>query len=410
MEGVHMKAIVVGAGFAGLSAARALEREGSTVVVLEARERVGGRVWSTTMANGVVVERGGEFIFDGYDTLESHVAELGLELVERGFIYADRRPVGEGLGRREALAATAAVMAENRARRAEAGMTESLAQVFGTTDVAPEDLSLLTARFTIGLGWRLDDISERWPAPQTSVDGHSEFVTPRWVRGGNQRIAERIAEDLSGEVRLRSAATAVTQADGQVTVHIADGTGVRGDAVVMAVPLPVLRDIRFDPSLPTGKADAYRRLGMGDITKLHVTLDERVTPDAIQTTHVPFWAYAPGEHDGLSSVVGAAAGGPDHRALLQIDTRDPSTYRRHLADAWPELSLGDDVLLTPWKLDPWARGAYTFHPVKWSDAAEEALSAPSGRILFAGEHASDEQTIDGVMRSGIRAAHELLAL
>jgi monoamine oxidase len=149
---------------------------------------------------------------------------------------------------------------------------------------------------------------------------------------------------------------------------------------------------------------------MGDITKLHVTLDERVTPDAIQTTHVPFWAYAPGEHDGLSSVVGAAAGGPDHRALLQIDTRDPSTYRRHLADAWPELSLGDDVLLTPWKLDPWARGAYTFHPVKWSDAAEEALSAPSGRILFAGEHASDEQTIDGVMRSGIRAAHELLAL
>lgn len=405
-----MKAIVIGAGFAGLSAARALEHEGASVVVLEARERVGGRVWSTTMASGVVVERGGEFIFDGYDTLESHADELALQLVQRGFTYADRRPVGEGVDRRDALAATAAAMAENRARRAQAGMTESLAEVFATTDVAAEDLALLRARFTIGLGWRLEDISERWPAPQPSVDGHSEFAVPRWVRGGNQRVAERIAEELSGEVRLRSAALAVDQAEGQVTVHLADGTRVRGDAVVMAVPLPILRDIRFEPALPAGRADAYRRMGMGDITKLHVALDERVTPEAIQTTDVPFWAYTPAEHDGRSTVVGAAAGGPDHRALLQIDTRDPSTYRERLAEAWPELSLGDDVLLTPWKLDPWARGAYTFHPVDWSDDAEAALAAPFDRILFAGEHASDEQTIDGVMRSGIRAARELLAL
>lgn len=405
-----MDAVVVGGGFAGMAAARALERGGARVTVLEARERVGGRVWSTTMGDGVVVERGGEFIFDGYETLERHVDELGLELVRRGFTYADRRPIGDGAGRREDLAAVAARMADHRAARAAAGDAGSMADVFATTDVSEPDRALLTARFTIGLGWRLDQISERWPAPQQSVDGHSEFVVPRWVRGGNQRIAERIAEELAGEVRLRSAALAVDQDERGVTVHVADGTTVRADSVIVAVPLPILRRLVFTPALPADKADAYARMGVGDITKLHVSLAERVTPDAIQDLDVPFWAYTPSEHDGRSSVVGAAAGGSEHRERLAIDTRDPHTFRQRLAAAWPELQLADEMLLTPWMHDPWARGAYTFHPVAWSDDAERALSAPLGRIAFAGEHASEEQTIDGVMRSGIRAAQEVLAL
>jgi monoamine oxidase len=213
-----------------------------------------------------------------------------------------------------------------------------------------------------------------------------------------------------GEVRLRSPAVAVDQEGDAVIVHVADGTNARGDAVVLALPLPLLRELRFAPALPAPKAEAYARMGMGDITKLHVTLDQRVEPDAIQTTDVPLWAYTPAEHDGLSSVVGAAAGGPTHRQALDIDSGNPATFRERVRAAWPELDLGDDALLTPWRLDRWARGAYSFHPVHWSDALEAALTAPFGRIAFAGEHASDEQTLDGVMRSGIRAAADLLAL
>ena len=404
-----MKVIVVGAGLAGLSAARSLEKAGHSVVVLEARERVGGRVWSTTMANGVVVERGGEFVFGGYDTLGAIAREVGVELVPRGFNYGDRRPVGHGLGTREALVPTAAKMAEHRAQRAAAGMTGSFADVFETTDIAPEDRALLTARFTIACGWRLDEVSERWPNPQPSIDGHSEFVVPLWIRGGNQLLAERIARELS-EVRLRSPAVAVEQEGEAVVVHIADGTNVHGDAAALALPLPLLREIRFAPALPAEKAEAYARMGMGDITKLHVTLAQRVQPDAIQTTDIPLWAYTPAEHDGLSSVVASAAGGPAHRQALDIDHGNPAAFRERLHAAWPELDLGADALLTPWGLDPWARGAYSFHPVDWSDALETALTAPFGRIAFAGEHASEEQTLDGVMRSGIRAAGDLLAL
>ena len=156
-----MQVIVVGAGYGGLAAARALEAGGALVVVLEARERVGGRAWSTTLGNGVPVERGGEFIFDGYDELFRLCDELGLERVKRGFVYGERRPVGRGLGTREAMRPSAAVMAEVRAERAVDGPTGSIADVFAATPIGAEDRAMLTARFTIGLGWRLDEVSER---------------------------------------------------------------------------------------------------------------------------------------------------------------------------------------------------------------------------------------------------------
>ena len=123
------------------------------------------------------------------------------------------------------------------------------------------------------------------------------------------------------------------------------------------------RDLRFSPALPEATADGYARIGMADISKLHVALDERVAPDSIQTGEVPFWAYTAGEHDGLSSVVASAAGGPGHRAALALDGGDPAQYRARLAAAWPELRLGEHTLLTSWLLDPWARGALSYRPV-----------------------------------------------
>jgi monoamine oxidase len=86
-----MRAIVVGAGFAGLAAADELRRGGAEVQVLEARDRVGGRVWSVPFA-GAIVERGAEFVLPGNETLINTVERLGLRLVRKGTLYGNREP------------------------------------------------------------------------------------------------------------------------------------------------------------------------------------------------------------------------------------------------------------------------------------------------------------------------------
>jgi monoamine oxidase len=89
-----MRVCVVGAGFAGLAAALELSGAGHEVVVLEARDRVGGRVWSDVLPNGAVIERGAEFVLEGYDVLRHFVTELGLSLADTGMSYYVREPRG----------------------------------------------------------------------------------------------------------------------------------------------------------------------------------------------------------------------------------------------------------------------------------------------------------------------------
>lgn len=89
------RVVVVGAGFAGLAAADMLREAGAEVTVLEARERVGGRVWSVPFGDGAMIERGGEFILPDYELMAALAARFGIPLVRKGTPYGRRMPVGE---------------------------------------------------------------------------------------------------------------------------------------------------------------------------------------------------------------------------------------------------------------------------------------------------------------------------
>src|SRR4051795_4665284 len=118
---------VVGAGLAGLAAADALRAAGREVVVLEARDRVGGRVWSRRLANGSVVEMGAEFILPGNTVVEETARRLGLGLWEKGMAYGRREPRGGGAGTEDDLrAAAAAIRAALADPEAERGSAAAL--------------------------------------------------------------------------------------------------------------------------------------------------------------------------------------------------------------------------------------------------------------------------------------------
>src|SRR5438105_1797469 len=106
-----MRVVVVGAGFAGLAAADELQRGGAEVVVLEARERVGGRVWTRALPNGASVEMGAEFILPRYTVKRGLVERFGLGLWEKGMAYGDRDPRGGPPTTREEIMAAGELIA-----------------------------------------------------------------------------------------------------------------------------------------------------------------------------------------------------------------------------------------------------------------------------------------------------------
>src|SRR4051794_24122855 len=117
-----MRVVVVGAGFAGLAAAWQLQLAGVEVVVLEARDRVGGRVWSRELSSGAIVEMGAEFILPGDATIRSVAERLGLRLFVKGTTYGDREPRGgQPVTRAELLAGYAVVAAAAREGRLGSG-------------------------------------------------------------------------------------------------------------------------------------------------------------------------------------------------------------------------------------------------------------------------------------------------
>src|SRR5690349_16391467 len=142
-------AIVVGAGFAGLAAADALARGGHDVVVLEATDRVGGRVWSQRLENGSIIERGAEWVLPGYETMRELAARFGLAFREKGALYGDRDPRdGPPVTRDELLAAVAQLRVARGA---------SLAEAIDTLPATEGARAAIAARLAISTAHELDD-------------------------------------------------------------------------------------------------------------------------------------------------------------------------------------------------------------------------------------------------------------
>ena len=399
---------VLGAGLAGLSAATRLADAGLDVTVLEARDRVGGRVWSETVETPLgpaVVERGAEFVLDGYDVLAEVAGSLGLGLVDTGMSYYVRA-LAEHPDLTTDRVAEAGLAAEQVAATLPAHA--SAADVLDRLAVDPRLVEALRARIEVSSAAGADQVAA---AALHHVASVQRLPSAR-VAGGNQLVALGLADRLGDRVRLRETVRAVVPVGDGVLVRTATGEA-RYDQVVVALPLSFVRD-RSLVDLPTDarREAALAQVVQGDAAKLHLPLRSVPAPSAVLSVRGRFWSW--------TAVAGCGAVAPVLNGFLGSRAALDRLEVAATADLWADetrrmrgdLRYADaEPLLTVWRTDPWARGAYA----SWSPTATAAglacLEEPVGAVHFAGEYAEPEFTglMEGALRSGRRAAARILA-
>ncbi|MFT4039808.1 MAG: NAD(P)/FAD-dependent oxidoreductase [Thermomicrobiales bacterium] len=402
----RMRVCVVGAGFSGLAAAEAVQRAGHEVVVLEARDRVGGRVWSQTLPNGAVIERGAEFIEHYQNEIFAVVERLGLRLAPTGMAYADREPRGgQGVDRATLLKAVARVREALTAGPANPDAPVTL--FLNDLGLDPGAHEAILARLTITSTHRVASL------PVTVLgDGHSLLNSDESFRvaGGNQGVALELARRLGPAVYLSTPAQAVVWTDDQVTVR-AGGGEIVADRAVITAPARLMRQIAFDPPLPAWKQAAIEGVAYGHAAKLAVPLREPTGPSATLSTLDHFWTWtAQGAGGAVAPVANCFAGSAPALDALQV-AAGPHRWLERLAWLRPDLALAPEgAVLTTWDDDPWIGASYSAALLGQPRQPAEVIRAV-GPLHFAGEHTAGLHyaTMDGALRSGRRAAEEITA-
>ena len=428
---------IVGGGAAGLAAAHDLAGSGLSIVLVEARPRLGGRVETLRLPDSAVpVELGAEFIHGEAPETMRIVESARLRAVRipdvhwrwtpRGVSSADFwRPIVRVLSRvpRSGRDLSAAAFLRSRAARA-TGRERALVRSFveGYHAVA------------------LDDVSARSIAlvPEDADFADSQFR----ILDGQDRVVQwlRAGTDPGIEWRTDCPVTRIEWSErGGATLTDAAGRRVRAKAVLVTVPVGVLQSasgpgaIRFAPSLPPVKRRAIARLAMGSVVKIVFRFREafwereglmarrrrgKAEDDALVFLHAAdaafptWWTTAPAPSTLLTAWAGGPAADrlrgarvPPVEAALDTLSRLIGVPRRTLDGLVASVDTRD------WSADPFARGAYS-HARPGGSGAARALGRPIGRVLFfAGEATSPDEsgTVAGAIASGRRAAREILA-
>lgn len=434
--------VIIGAGLAGLTAARNLQRAGcQSLVVLEARDRVGGRVYDHQLGEGVVSEAGGQWIGPGQTAIADLARELGIDTfksfykgrtvflaeearvsqdlstggvsIERGLLnkinelarevpsgapwkapYArilDKLSVGEWLAKQE-------LTLEDRI-----GFDTSIALTFGAS---PADLGLLHYLSVINSS---DSNLEKLESMKGGAQ-ESRFI------GGPQRLAIKMAEDLGGRVRLSSPVRRIVGWDRDVvTLHTDQGV-IQAKQVIVALSPSLCNQITFDPPLPAQRAGLQQRWPAHAPMRKTVHVYQRPfwREDGMNGQIIPIgspliWAYDNSPPDGSVGVLNAFIRPgqlPHDRELAERRLTD--IYVRALGEnARRPLQFHDH----DWgKADSWSQSCITPVPPGFWTEWGEYLHPSVGRLIWSGTETAEiwAGSMDGAVRSGRRAALQAL--
>ena len=425
--------LVLGAGIAGLAAARSLAEHGMRPMVLEARDRVGGRVYSLQTGQGVV-ELGAEFVHGKNAELWALIEEARANTVERDGSMLRESSAGE--------------LTEDE------HVEESLFDPLDQLADLPQDMTFadwlasndMPKGQRMGLrgyveGFNAADanrISALALGFQQKAEGQIEGDRAWHVRGGYSQLAIYLANQvrkLGGEIRLGCVVQAVRWSAGEVAVET-NNRVFRAPRCVVTFPLGVLQRVNreggpgFEPE-PAAIAQA-RRLAMGSAERFTMIFREPwweqskgVNKKALETLSFlftfrrspPVWWTPHPEARALPTLTGWA-GGPGAAKLIGRDAEELGhEVCRDLAEIFgvPEQQVRDALLAThkhDWDLDPFSYGAYSYVPAGALDAPAKMADPESGTLFFAGEHTDTTAnwgTVHAALGTGLRAAEQVFS-
>jgi monoamine oxidase len=426
------RVIVVGAGIAGLTVANALAHCGVECVVVEARDRIGGRLHTVDLA-GSAVDLGGSWIHTPIgNPMRTFADQIGVTCHSAnplsGLAGFD---VGEG--RRLSADEVGAIVGIQYDAFPEA--VGWLRDELGPAASAADGIEAFVARADLrpGLARRVRqalhamveaesaDLAQRqslrWMWNEIEYGGHFFGDAPA---GGYGRLVEAMATGV--HVRAGTEAVEVARSMNRVWVRSSDGTSEEGTHVVVTVPLGVLKRGApvFSPALPADRLAAIERLGFGCYEKVALRFDEPFWR-AAGFSHLMNFPRDPGDPAVWTMGQDAFGGGPVlscqifHSAAGQVLAMTPEAAARRVLAMLAEVIGGPApaptaVAVTSWASDPFSGGAYSHIPPGASPADADLLGEPvGGRLLFAGEHTQSARLAyaDGAMTSGIREAKRL---
>jgi monoamine oxidase len=447
-ERIDTDVCVLGAGYAGLTAARRLTQHGKSVVVLEARDRVGGRIWTAPLADGTPVDRGGAWLAPYHDAIYALAREVGVTTYKTYVQGAHLLVDGDRVRRYTGLIPKISPLAVLTIARAQWKLDRLAKQVpldapwtapnAGALDAESVGSYIARCGITKGIGrdlfemavrglmtGDLDDVSYLHLLLLAHAHGSINNLfsiekgsQENLVDGGAGSIARRVADELGDAVRLNSPVRTVTQRDDRVLVEAGE-LAVSARHAVSTVPPELALEIAFHPALPDDRVALYRGSVGGPESKTLVVYDE------------PFWRAAgfsgqtsgPGSASettldaspgsGTPGVLASFTFGPVAERMQHVD---PVNRRAAVLNALAT-RLGRRALEpvafveTAWSEERWTRGCSMAHLrpgilTRYGHVIRE----PFGRVHWAGTETSTTShgAIDGAVRSGERAASEIL--
>lgn len=418
--------IVIGAGVSGLATARKLVAAGIQVTVLEARDRIGGRVW-TDRSLGFPVDLGASWIHGVEDNPISALAdqagaarfrtdeEQEVLLDASGEVSDSRLERYASLG--EGLLETLENLKENAS--VSTSLQDGLDQYLATRSLSPDERSgldrLILSGIVLPTGEELSNLSLAAMEEDEGFDGEDELFP-----GGYDQIPAYLSTGLN--VLLGRRVSSIAYSTSGVTIT-ANGDVIAGTRVVVTLPLGVLQkgEIAFTPALPATKLDAINSLRMAVLDKIGLQFPSRFWPD--DAHYVNFLAAerdAPATFLNLDLPTGIPAllgftGGDNARSLEDLSDADMTqramgTLRSMFGSAIPD-PVGS--VRTRWHNDPFAAGAYSAVPPGGSMSDYDVIGAPvETRLFFAGEATTSAYpaTVHGAFLSGEREADRIIAL